>query len=205
MTRKAKATGKQNKAISVGTKTKHNVKIPIATDQPAPTQPYPKAAAEALICKTAESLPTEIQSHLLTIAMDHFQKLHSIYTKTTQLTRMTADDKFIPRSARLGFKITANTRTAQEAAFITLQQETTSLIGDFQKRLCKQILSCAKLEKQTLLKEAAEHLTYAIRLTTQVCLLQSNSNKDIDAVVGKLFYCTEDTLIRHLEISIRDF
>jgi len=205
MTRKASATGKRNKAKSVGNKQKHKIQTPIATDQTATPQPFPKAAAEALIRKNAASLPTEIQSHLISIALDHFQKLHSIYTKTTKLTRMTEDEEFIPRSARLGFNLTANARTAQEAAFITLQQQTTSMIGSFQKQLRKQILHSAKLEKQTLLTEAAEHLAYAIRLTTQVCLLQASSNKDIDEVVGKLFHSTEDTLTRHLDISIPNF
>ena len=113
----------------------------------------PKAIASAILAGHLEMLLPTLAPILSDLGKNFLDLLHRRHNKRRQLDRMTADEEIIPRFTRIEFKLSALSRVTERPDFITLQEETSSLVSDFKLQLKKQIVAAIRIEVLALADE----------------------------------------------------
>jgi hypothetical protein len=142
--------------------------------------PGPLALAEANIKSFVASLQSELASIIEKVAKEHLTLLSKLNNKKSILKKVEDNEDFIPRSARIEFRLTGSQRTELSAEFIALQEETSIMTQDYRKALRKQVIKLMKIEQSTFEDELREHLVTAIRLVAKSFLIAEKKTDDVD-------------------------
>ena len=177
---------------------------PNATNAASKTQ-SPLACAHESLQEYITSLPPSTASILLRLARNHLQLRARLHNKQTQIEKMTNDAAFLPRSARVYFKLSGSKSAEQEAEFQTLQTETALLVDKFQRDLKEKITKATKIETKLLLTQLNEDLAVSLRVATKALLLTFESSADPDRILANILDNFSTTFLTYLETNKETF
>lgn len=101
-----------------------------ATASSATSKPKsPMAHADKHIEEHVASLLPNIATILEKLSKDHLRLRAKANNKSKQINKMTTDEEYIPRSARVAFKLTGSKMVAESPEYIALQTETNEAIS----------------------------------------------------------------------------
>ena len=177
---------------------------PTPTNAAQKTQ-SPLACAQESLQAFISSLPPSTASILLRLARNHLQLRAHLHNKKTQIEKMTNDVSFLPRSARVNFKLSGSKPAEQEAEFQTLQTETATLVDKFQRDLKEKIQKATEIEKKLLLTQLNDDLVVALRVATKALLLTYDSSADPDRILSNILDNFSTTFLAFLETDKATF
>ena len=79
-------------------------------------------------------------------AKDYVRKYHALLEKERQVERMNNDPSLIPLSAKINFELKVSQTTKESEEFITLKNDTETIVSEFTQKLKDSIVSATKLE-----------------------------------------------------------
>lgn len=122
--------------------------VPLESDEMHPiaaAAKTPTGAAKATIFRTVRSLPMQIQSFIIPLALD-FNRLKSKERQQLQTKQRLMDDSFIPRSTRIEFELKASTNVMETDEFKTLRAQSIVNNSEFQNKQKKVMTDTLELE-----------------------------------------------------------
>jgi hypothetical protein len=109
----------------------------------------PMVLAEAKVRSFVASLHSELASIIEKLAKEHLTLLSKLHIKKNMLKKLEDNEDFIPRSARIEFRLTGSKRTELSAEFIALQEETTIMVQTYRKALREQVIKSLRIDITT--------------------------------------------------------
>ena len=168
----------------------------------------PKALALASIEGHAASLHPQVSKIILSYANRIIDIFHKIQQKETQLSKMTDNADFVPRSARINFEFYLRPEIKQTDEFGIIQSETTDLLKDFQFKLKAQIIKTMKLDIDFLknkLNTATCELIYYTSKAFHYFYNPTIVNPSVTHTVAFIIYNFGDNLLKHCSLNKHSF
>jgi hypothetical protein len=147
-------------------------RVRITTDEATTTPSVtPSSAAHDRVVSAIVSLPDPIKQ----LAEHWCAKINTAHAKhqrqTKNLTKISADPEFIPRSARVKFELTGSKLATGQDEFKALVTDAKKLVSDFQTGMKKVIVKAAEVECSLLNKERSDTIISAVVQFTEAFLL----------------------------------
>ena len=165
----------------------------------------PASLAESIIKSSIASLHPEIANIVERLGKEHITLLSKLDNKKKQYQRMNNDPAFIPRSARLDFKINVSKRAQTSAEFIKLEQDTKTEVDDCVDRLRALVIRATKVEIFSIEGELKEHIATSIRLIMKALMISKHDKSDVDIKVATITQQHIDSLTVNAKMSFKDF
>ena len=167
----------------------------------------PLQQAESFISSHVASLHTGIATLLLDRGKEHLLLSHKIFNKDFNSKRMETDNEYIPVSARVDFALQPAKEVRELPEFHELQLETSTLVNNFQRKLKKQIIACAKLEIKTLQTRRNVHFCESVYLTVSLFHLayEVDERTTVHSTVHSIFMTYGTALLKYLSMSLQEF
>ena len=109
--------------------------------------------------------PHESFANILSTQAKSFVKLHhTLLEKQQQVERMNDDPDLIPRSAKVQFNLKVSKATSKSTEFLALNEETSAIVTEFQKKLRDSIFKATELEVATIRNSLQKHFCMAIKI-----------------------------------------
>ena len=185
--------------------TKNEVNAPKTT--PAMLVLSPKGAAQAAVRAYAASLSHTLSPIILTAGEHFVDRVHKLITKGTQFNKMTDDDDFIPRSARL---VNFNFRVCKEVEvnpdFAVIQEDTANLVNYFKKELKFKIMATLKIEVSILKKRLYDNLAKDMDRVV-VASLTANGKDPAQAheIISSILHFHSDEFLSNTDVELDEF
>ena len=122
-----------------------------------------------------ESLRKEAQLPLAKTSKSYLRDFAVIKSKLEIYGKITADEDFIPRSARLSFSIKSDKNTSELETFKALKEETDVIVNETKKKLRKKILESLTIEINNRNKKLLANIFDGLKLCTRVALAETGS------------------------------
>ena len=174
----------------------------------SPKMKSPKALALACVKGTAASLHPQVQKIVENYGIQFIDLYHKLQQKITQLSKMTNNPEFIPRSARINFEFYVRPEIKQTPEFSNIESSTTDLIKSFQLNLKEQIMATMRLDIQQLHNEIETTICHLLFYTAKAFHLQHNPtliNHTVVHTVAFLITGFGDNLLKHCRLNRASF
>ena len=173
----------------------------------APTTNSPTAIAVRHIDAHVASLHPEIAHILSTLAKKHLILLTKADHKKRQIERMSDDDELIPRSVRVNFEFKPSKEAAQDPEYTVLNEETATIITQFQLAMKLKIIAVTKIEARLLRRDLLVDLATALRVTTKAFLVCDGTTNPttVDRMVNTLLDRYHETLLQNCGVTLLAF
>ena len=149
----------------------------MATTSPAPSKPQTAiGVATMAIDSYVESLSKEVQPTLSRKAKAYLHEVASAMNKLEISMRMTADEEFIPRSARINFTIKSNQATSETEEYKTLVEENDRLVSETKQKFRDNIMASMALEMGQRLTKVATLLLTGVNLCVKIALIETKES-----------------------------
>ena len=166
----------------------------------------PTAMAESFVRKHVQSLHPQIATILERLGLRHLKLLVKANNKAKHIRRMTDDQDFVPRSARVDFEFHVSKPAEESPEFTALREDTNDLITAFQRSLTQKILAATRLEHNILTRSVQDDLVESLRVVVQAFLIVGEkATDDIDASVYSLVHTYQDTLFEVVGLDLDAF
>jgi hypothetical protein len=167
----------------------------------------PMSSARQSLAASCVSLQPEIATILSKLGLETIQNLQKLSHKQRQVKKIEDEVDFVPRSARVKFTLTTSKLVEEDAEYIRLRDETSTLVDNFQTALKNSILKLAKLETSLLKKKVADDFAISLRLSVEACLIIESDPAlpNADRIVVTLLSEYSTKLLEHLGITLPDF
>jgi hypothetical protein len=165
----------------------------------------PLSSAKASLEHSCASLQPDLTSLFSTLGQKHLLNFHKLKNKQTQVKKLSDDVELIPRSARVNFALTCSKEVEKDNGYISLRDETRTLVTDFQKALKAKIIAVTKLEIQNTFGVLRTSFAAALLTCTKALLICDGSTTDPHVIVSTLLGLHSTSLLLHLETSLDDF
>ena len=165
----------------------------------------PSGLAESLIKSSVASLHPEIANIVERLGKEHITLLSKLDNKKKQHQRMNDDPAFIPRSARLDFKINVSKRAQTSAEFIQLESDTKAEVDQCIGKLRALVVRATKVEITSIESELKEHIVTSIRLIVKALMISQHDKSNVDIKVATITLQHIDTLSVNAKMSFREF
>jgi hypothetical protein len=168
----------------------------------------PMSSARQSFAASCLSLQPKIATILSKLGLETIQNLQKLSHKQRQVKKIEDEVDFVPRSARVKFTLTTSKLVEEDAEYIRLCDETSTLVDNFQTALNNSILKLAKLETSLLKKKVADDFaTISLRLSVEACLIIKSDPAlpNADRIVVTLLSEYSTKLLEHLGITLPDF
>jgi hypothetical protein len=165
----------------------------------------PTVLAESFIRSSVASLQPTLATIIEKLGKEHLVLLGLHDGKKSTLKKMEDNTDFIPRSARIDFKISGSKRAERSAEFITLTEETSTMVDEFRKKLRGQIIKALKIEVNSMEDEMRDHLLKAIRLIAKSFMIVNKNTGDVDFKVNTLMAFFSVSLTKHCPMTLLQF
>lgn len=178
------------------------------TEQAKPVQQAPKALAYAFVKSHISSLHPQVASIVERFAIKHIDLLVKHANKANQSTKLTENDEFIPRSARIKFEFHMSDTASESDKFKTLNTETQNLILAFQQTLKAQVVKAIEIEASTFLLEIQTNFVEAVKHISKAFLVLESPLKnthDVDTTVNHLMTSHGLTLLKYTSMTMPEF
>ena len=143
---------------------------------PAPSKPAtPLRAGEMAIDAFLESLREEAKLPLAKSSKSHLRDLCTLHSKIDTLGKMTDDEDFIPRSARLKFSIKSDSKTSALDEFKALKEQTDLIVQETKTKLREKIVDTLTIETSNRSKLLAESTLNGLHLCTLIALAEKGN------------------------------
>ena len=133
----------------------------------------PTAYARRLITDTIASLPKQVRSITEKKATAHLSLLVKLSEKKTLIKKMESDKEFVPRSARVAFKLNGSKKAEGKSEFDVLQSLTQDLVEKFQADVTGLIKESIKIEVLVHQAEIQESLAWSIGFLVNMALTKN--------------------------------
>ena len=141
-------------------------------------------------------------------AEKHVNLFAKLEHKKIQVDRMSKDNDFIPRSARVNFEFYVRPQISEMDDFTVIKDETTRMIDDFQQNIKSQIVRVAIMEINCLHQELNDNLVQLIHHTTKAFHLQYNpdaKNHTVTTTIAHLINAHGETILKHSNLDNNGF
>jgi hypothetical protein len=192
-------------------RTRFNPELVTTDDQmekptPSTTKKTPPASlAESIIKSSIASLHPEIANIVERLGKEHITLLSKLDNKKKQHQRMNDDPDFIPRSARLDFKINVSKRAQTSAEFIKLDQDTKTEVDSCVDKLRALVIRATKVEITSIEGELKEHIVTSIRLIMKALMISKHDKSDVDIKVAAITQQHIDTFTVNATMTFKEF
>ena len=166
----------------------------------------PIKAAEKFIASHTASLRNEIATLLLERGHEHINLAHKVFEKYRNQQRMEADDKYIPVSARVEFRLQAVKEAEELPEFKQLQDQAATVIKEKQAALKQLVIETLKVEQTVLRNKLNKHFCESIFITTKLFLTaQRVDTAQCHNVVAHMLDQHGEMLLKHTGLEVEDF
>ena len=178
---------------------------PTVSDDAGKTSPL--SLANDHVSKHVASLHSDLAAILSRLAKTHLKALTKLRHRRSVITKMEQDNDFVPRSARVDFKLNCSKAAEQDPEFPGLKDECQRLITEFHSKLKAQILQAAKIEAKLALVDAQKSFTNALQLSTKAFLVAHRQEDEIqtEKMVSTIISNYSGELLKYLDITEDDF
>ena len=166
----------------------------------------PTAMAESFIRKHVQSLHPQIATILERLGLRHLKLLVTANNKAKHIRRMTDDQDFVPRSARVNFEFHVSKPAEESPEFTALREDTNDLIAAFQRSLTQKILAVTRLEHTLLTRSVQDDFIESLRVIVRAFLIVGEkATDDVDVSVYSLVHTYQDTLFEVVKLDLDAF
>lgn len=181
---------------------------PTTTTKTPPEKQTPKKLAHAFVRHHVSSLQPEVASLVETFALKQVDTLIKRHQKLTQHTRLTDDESFIPRSARIKFDFYMTPEAQATTAFEELRAATNKTLETVGTQLKSHILAAIKIESDTHQQKANKNFAEALYHVTKAFLVFNNASESVasvNATAKSVLEQHHESLFKHLDTSPASF
>ena len=161
----------------------------------------PRSLAASFVCQHTSSLHPQVAPILEHMGLAHIHSLAKLHNKSLQVSKMEPQADFIPRSARVDFKLFMSTEAKSTAEFDELNATTTAYLLEVQQKLKEKVIAATKIEIRVLLKQVLHSFAKSLRIAVEAFLISnapSASAHPVDDFVKELLRLHGNDLVKHL-------
>jgi hypothetical protein len=178
-----------------------------ATTREWPTEDLnPSAFARRLITDTTVSLPPQVQSIVEKKATSHLSLLVKHAEQAKLFSKMDIDKTFIPRSARIEFKLNGTKKAEATDEFICIKSETEDIVEKFKQDIAQMIKVSISIEMKITAAEIKESLVKNIGFLVSMAITKQNdTTTNVHAAVSFLTHSGYEALFKHSGLTLETF